>query len=90
MQAWALRSATTGLGMLRCPICGSQDYPEISLSAHLWQHGHRPTLIDCIVKLVAEATVHHSSHHHAGNCWLCKREAELARIKQSTHNVVEV
>ncbi len=89
MQASAPRPAVAVRGKLPCPIC-NEDYPELWLSRHLWAHGHRPVLIACIVKLVGEATVHHSSHHHAGNCWLCKREAELARIKQSIHNVVDV
>jgi hypothetical protein len=76
-------------GRLRCPICYRDDYAEVMLSRHLWVHGNRATLIQCILDLVSRDTLTHSGEHDAAGCWLCKREAELAKAKQ-TRTEVEV
>jgi len=68
-------------GRLRCPICGKDDYAEVMLSRHLWAHGNRGLLIETIVRLVSESTIRHNSNHDVVTCWLCKREAELSRVR---------
>ncbi len=64
-------------GKLVCPVCGTDEYPEIMLSRHLWQHGHRPTLIKALVEVVTELTLVHRSTglgpHDQTTCLLCQK-----------------